>query len=330
MSIIGIERLIYGVESLEEAARFFNDFGLVQEADASAADRVTFRLPEGSRVILLPLGHPDLPKNSLIQGAGVQEVIWGVDSQAALDALVAGFSSEMEVVRGDDGVARFVAPFGIPMGLVPFGKRAIAAAPQAINSPGHIGRMNQNRRWRVRAAPKVIAHVVFAIPDYEAGYGFMIEKLGFRVTDKQCGFGIYLRADGTFNHHNFLLLNANAHLPDMDGTVKFHHANFGVDDIDEIMIGANHMSRKGWEASHFGLGRHRVDSALFYYLPCPAGGEAEYGTDSDCVDDSWVPREWLNPLFGYAHHVHNLPPFLQDEPSWDFRYLPDAVAGEVR
>ena len=87
------------------------------------------------------------------------------------------------------------------------------------------------------------------------------------------------------------------------------------------MLGANHMERCGWPKSHFGLGRHRIDSALFFYLPCPAGGEAEYGADADYVDDSWVPRDWVEPLFGFAHFVHNLPPFLATEPAWDVRYL---------
>ena len=149
----------------------------------------------------------------------------------------------------------------------------------------------------------------------------MIDKLNFRLTDIQCGFGMCLRADGSSNHQNFLLVNAKAPLPDLDGTTKFDHANFGVEDLDEIMVGANHMVRRGWEASHLGLGRHRIDSALFYYLPWPAGGEAEYGADSDCIDNSWVPREWDHPLFGFAHHVHNLPPFLREEPVWSLKYL---------
>ena len=94
------------------------------------------------------------------------------------------------------------------------------------------------------------------------------------------------------------------------------------------MLGCAHMQRQGWEPSHFGLGRHRVDSALFYYLDCPAGGEAEYGTDGDLLDENWVPREFINPLFGYAHYMHNLPDFLKQEPSWDIRYLtPDEARG---
>ncbi|MDF2120267.1 hypothetical protein PY365_32375 [Roseiarcaceae bacterium H3SJ34-1] len=326
MGIIGIERLVYGVDDLETSARFFEDFGL--EREKSASEAVTFLLPEGSRVVLLPLGHPSLPKKSLVSGPGVHEVVWGVDSAQTLEALAGGLTPDLAVSRGDDGIARFVPSFGIPMGLRVFAKTPVISAPDPLNAPGHVRRLNQHRKWRRRAHPKVIAHVVFALPDFDTAYRFMMHKLNFRLTDSQRGFGTYLRADGANNHHNFLLLNANAPLPDMDGTLKFHHANFGVEDIDEMMVGANHMVRRGWEPSHFGLGRHRIDSALFYYLPCPAGGEAEYGADSDCVDDGWVARDWDHPLFAYAHHVHNLPPFLREEPVWNFNYLTDeATAG---
>lgn len=327
MAIVGVERLTYGVADLAVATRFFEDFGLVIEK--TSGDAASFVLPEGSRIRLLPLAHPSLPQGSRVSGCGVHEVIWGVDSAEALESLVDGLAPELEVSRAEDGIARFVPAFGVPMGLRVFAKKPVICAPDPVNAPGHIRRLNQHRKWRLRARPKAIAHVVFAVPDFDTAYRFMIDKLNFRLTDAQRGFGIYLRADGANNHHNFLLLNANAPLPDMDGTTKFHHANFAVEDLDELMVGANYMVRKGWEASHFGLGRHRIDSALFYYLPCPAGGEAEYGADSDCVDDGWVPRDWDHPLFGFAHHVHNLPPFLIEEPVWHFNFLtqqsPEAV-----
>ena len=47
---------------------------------------------------------------------------------------------------------------------------------------------------------------------------------------------------------------------------------------------------------------------------------------ADAVDDSWIPRHWSNPMFGYAHFVSNLPPFLLDEPSWDFHYITEGDA----
>jgi catechol 2,3-dioxygenase-like lactoylglutathione lyase family enzyme len=325
MAILGIDTLVYGVEDIETSTRFFEDFGL--RLVESSAEESRFELPEGSMVVLRPLGHPSLPQ-STIEGPGVREVIWGVDSAQSVEALARGLGTDRTIQRDDDGTVHFVTDFGGAMGLRVFAKKPVLTAPDPLNSPGRVNRLNQHRKWRLRAHPKVIAHVVFSMPAYREAAEFMIKRLGFKLSDSQRGFGEYLRADGSNSHHTLLLLNANAPIPGMDGKHRFHHANFGVEDIDEIMVGANYMTRHGWEPSHLGLGRHRVDSALFYYLPCPAGGEAEYGADADCLDDSWVPREFVQPLFAYSHFVHNLPPFLMQNPEWNFKYLTGIEPGE--
>lgn len=319
MPINGIETLVYAVKDVDECTRYFADFGL--KLLEALPDYSHFRLPEGSNVLLCRHGHAGLPAGSRVCDDGVHEVIWGVDSQAELDRLAQGLANDRDVTRDAEGTVRFVTDFGVAMGLRHFAKVPVLCSPDPLNAPGKIGRLNTHRKWRERARPRGIAHVVFAVPDFEAGYEFMCKRLEFRLSDSQRGFGKYLRAPGTYSHHNLLLLNANAPIPGMDGTLRFHHANYAVEDIDEIMIGANYMTRKGWQESQLGLGRHRIDSALFYYLPCPAGGEAEYGADSDCVDDSWVPRDWDEPLFGYSQFVHNLQPFLLEEPAWEFRYI---------
>lgn len=329
MAITGIESLVYGVDDVALATRFFEDFGLPLVERSETLGR--FQLNEGSSVIIRHRDDPTLPATTM-EGIGVREVIWGIDTPEALDMLATKLDSSCEVRRDADSTIRFHTSFGLPMGLRHFVRKPVVYAPDPVNAPGRVNRLNQHRKWRERARPKVISHVVFAVSDYEAAYVFMRDQLGFRLSDSQRGFGMYIRCDGSNNHHNLLLLNANAPFPEMDGKFRFHHANFGVEDIDEIMAGANHMTRKGWEHSHFGLGRHRIDSALFYYLPCPAGGEAEYGADADYVDDNWIPRDWQEPLFAYAHFVHNLPPFLQQPPAWKLRYMteeaPQATGGK--
>ena len=322
MSITSIASVVYGVSDVETSTRFFQDFGLKIENrnDQSA----TFRLPEGSSVVIRDENDPALPETRMV-GPGVREVFWGVDGSEVLEKLAENLSHNCEVTKDPDGTVHFQTPFGIPMGLQIFHKKSVTCVPEPANAPGRIVRLNHPRRWRTRACPKGIGHVVFAIPEFEKGAAFMRERLNFRLSDEQVGFGLYLRAPGSNNHHNFLFLNADSPLPGMDGSVKLHHVNFVVEDLDEIMIGANHMTRCGWEPSHFGLGRHRIDSALFYYLPCPAGGEAEYGADSDQVDDTWIPRRWPDPLFAYSHFVHNLPPFLEQEPAWTLEYMTDEV-----
>jgi len=321
MAIIGIESLVYGVEDLQQSTRFFEDFGLSlhQEGDFSV-----FKLEEGSRIILRHIDDPLLPQSSLI-GFGVQETIWGVDTQDSLDSLSKILGQDRDLKIDEDGTVHFLTDCGLAMALRLFQKKAVLTAPDALNSPGRINRLNQHRKWRLRARPKVLQHVVFAVKDFEKTFNFMRDRLGFRLSDYQRTFGIYARADGCNNHHNIFFLNANLPLSGHDDNVRFHHANFGVEDIDEMMVGANYMERKGWEKSHFGLGRHRIDSGLFYYLPCPAGGEAEYGADADYVDDNWIPRDWEEPAFGFAHYVHNLPPFLQEEPGWVVKYLEGSV-----
>jgi catechol 2,3-dioxygenase-like lactoylglutathione lyase family enzyme len=325
MAILGIDTLVYGVEDIKTSTRFFEDFGL--RLVESSAEESRFKLPEASHVLLRPLDHPSLPQ-STIEGPGVREVIWGVDSAQSVETLTRGLGSDRTIQRDDDGTVHFVTDFGGAMGLRVFAKKPVLTAPDPLNSPGRVNRLNQHRKWRLRAHPKVIAHVVYSMPAYLEAAEFMIKRLGFKLSDSQRGFGEYLRADGSDSHHTLLLLNADAPIPGMDGKHRFHHANFGVEDIDEIMVGANYMTRHGWEPSHLGLGRHRVDSALFYYLPCPAGGEAEYGADADCLDDSWVPREFVQPLFAYSHFVHNLPPFLMQNPEWNFKYITGIEPGE--
>jgi catechol 2,3-dioxygenase-like lactoylglutathione lyase family enzyme len=326
MAILGIDTLVYGVDDVKTSTRFFEDFGLRLVESSSEESR--FELPEGSHVVLRPLGHPSLPQ-STVEGPGVREVIWGVDSARSVEALARELGADRKIQRDDDGTIHFVTDFGNAMGLREFAKKPVLTAPDPVNSPGRVNRLNQHRKWRLRAYPKVIAHVVFSVPAYRQAAEFMIKRLSFKLSDSQRGFGEYLRADGSNNHHTLLLLNADAPIPGMDGKHRFHHANFGVEDIDEIMVGANHMTRCGWEPSHLGLGRHRVDSALFYYMPCPAGGEAEYGADADCLDDSWVPREFIQPLFAYSHFVHNLPPFLMQNPEWNFTYITGIVSSEA-
>ena len=318
MPIIGIESLIFGVGDLPACSRFFEDLGLPLVRNGEATSH--FKLANGSNVHLHPSNSPLLPAR---QGdpTGVREVVWGVDSASSRDAMGEDLARDHSITRDGDGTIHFDPGFGVPMALRLFDKRRVTNAPEPLNAPDVVNRLNRPKKWRRRALPKVISHVVFAAHDHLAAAEFMCRRLNFRISDIQESFAVYLRADGTTDHHNFLLVNASLPLPGFDGTDRFHHANFSVEDLDEIMVGVNYMQRRGWPSSEVGLGRHRIDSALFYYFPSPAGGEIELGADADQIDDSWIPRRWPVPLFAYAIFVHNLLPFLQTEPEWTFEYI---------
>ncbi|HBF31616.1 VOC family protein [Rhizobium sp.] len=317
MAIVGIESLIFGVDDLALSSKFFDDFGLVRKS--SSETYTHYRLDEGSSVILHHIDDPVLPK-SVYQGTGVKEVIWGVDTQANLDELVERIAKTQPVVRDDDGTVHFHSGSGLPIALRVFSRKKVTYAPDPVNAPGHVNRLNTPRKWKTRARPKTITHTVFAVPDPRAEYEWYRDHLDFRMSEEQIGMGFYLRCDGANEHHNLFLINMK--FPALPGYPLYHHTNFGVEDIDELMIGTNYMTRRGWRTGPLGSGRHRIASALFSYLQCPAGGEAEYGADSDYIDDNWIPREW-NQVFGTYCWMHNIPSFLGNSQKWEFRLHPE-------
>ena len=109
MAILGIDTLVYGVHDIKTSTRFFEDFGL--RLIESTSEESRFELPEGSRVVLRPLDHPILPL-STIEGPGVREVIWGVDSARSVDKLARELGADRETRRDDEGTVHFVTDFG--------------------------------------------------------------------------------------------------------------------------------------------------------------------------------------------------------------------------
>lgn len=316
--INGVETVVYGVEDVDLCVRYFSDFGLPlieREPGVSAL----FELEEGSSVVILPLAEAVVPGQSLV-GYGVQQVIWGVSDQKHFDRAVAKLRRTTDVTIDADGTARFLDCDGIAMGLRLYPKQRIWGAPDPVNSYDNVNRINTHRKWRLKANPKTIQHVVFQVPNPDASWAWYRDNLDFRLSDVQQGFGVFARAPGTSDHHNIYWLKADLPFPGLDGKTRFNHVNYGVEDLDEVMVGAKHMELRGWQKSAWGIGRHRIASSVFMYLPCPAGGDAEYGTDSDVLDDSWVPRTW-NARFGTMSFMHNLQPWILDEAPWEVGYV---------
>jgi catechol 2,3-dioxygenase-like lactoylglutathione lyase family enzyme len=287
--LLGVESLVYGVDDLETSTRFFEDFGL--EVVSKAPDESRFQLPEGSSVVLHRHDDPRLPP-PFLRAPGPREVVWGVDSERSLQTLLSDLRRDRPVSVDAEGTAHCQDDAGLRIGFRVFERRA----PAEVDAPGenHLGRVvrwDRHRAWYEAARPKQINHVVFGVPDVDRAAAFYSGRLGFRVTDIMRGFGLFMRCDGRHDHHNLFLLK----VPQL----TFSHVSFGVESIDELMIGANDMQRRGW-TSEVGLGRHRISSLLFYYLSCPAGGQAEYSADSDYLTDDWKPRLW-DAEFGHYH-----------------------------
>ena len=290
MSILGVESVIYGVEDMALCTRFWEDFGL--NPVSRSESEVIFDVATGSRVILRKIDDPTLPA-AYFPGSGVRETVFGVDTPEALEKLVAGLATDRVVRRDPDGTAHFSADDGTTLALRVWHKKPVLSRPDPVNAPGQIVRLNLHRKWIVRTKPKTINHVVYFSDDYVSAFEFFRDRLGFRLTDHSKANGIFCRADGTYEHHTvFWVTTRHASLKGKKG---YAHIAFGVDDIDEVMIAANYMQEHGWSEDRPytpGLNRHRISSAIYYYFPCPAGGDAEIHCDTDYLDDNWIPRAW--------------------------------------
>lgn len=329
MTILGVESVVFGVADVAEHARFWTDFGLPVEMVGER--EAVFRLASGSRVIVLAHGDPRLPSPDPFPGDGLKETVWGVESAEALEAIAASLAGEVAVTRAADGTVRCTCPDGQPIALRVWAKRPVVSEVSPVNTPAHYPRFNQHRIWRHKAIPKTINHVVFFSPDYVGSFEFYERHMGFRYVDHSKGTGIFARAPGTFEHHAIFWVNCD--LPIAPDHFKFMHIAFGMDDIDEVMLGANIMERKGWKNASMnssgGISRHRISSAIYYYCDMPGHcGEAEYHADTDYLDDNWVPRAW-DFRFGSLLWSNNAPPiFRGDNIPWDMTFDADRASFE--
>jgi catechol 2,3-dioxygenase-like lactoylglutathione lyase family enzyme len=327
MAILGVESAIFGVDDLASCTRFWADFGLAPVSGDETES--VFEVATGSRIVVRRRGDPRLPAD-WFPWCGIKETIWGVDTAEALEMLVANLATDREVRRDADGTAHFLGDDGIPLGLRVWAKRPVVSQPDPVNAPGCIQRLNQHRKWRQRCIPKTINHVVFFSDDYVSSFEFYRDRLGFRLADHSKGLGVFARADGTNEHHSIFWVNTA--LPITPGRQGFMHIAFGLEDIDELMLGANIMEEKGWHNSSpntsGGLSRHRISSAIYYYVENPNGGEAEYHVDTDYLDDNWVPRAW-DWKFGSLLWAHKTPSFFRtDNANWDMSFDPEGKSLE--
>ncbi|TDT98429.1 catechol-2,3-dioxygenase [Streptomyces sp. 846.5] len=294
MTIVRIERAVYGVEDVAECARFFEDFGLdpVHKSDAS----VELATRTGQIVELRPLDDPTLPA-AVEPGSTIREIVWGVGSQAELDRLHTELGRDREVTVDGEGVLHTLDETGYGIGFAVVALQASQPTDRPVNTHGDVRRWNAPIDPFGRVRPLRLCHVALNIPKegHERATDFYLDRLGFRATDVVKPMGTFMRAEGDSDQHTILL----CHRPDRAGV---NHTAYEVRDFDEVVLGANHMIEQGWREARK-LGRHTVGSNVFRFVHAPCGGRVEYAADMDRADDSFETRvhETTPP-----HHIWTL------------------------
>jgi catechol 2,3-dioxygenase-like lactoylglutathione lyase family enzyme len=286
MSIIGLDEVTLTADDLEAGKRFLRDFGL-QEVE-TGAHGATFHARDGTGLRLRKAGDRSLPA-ARGSGANFHEAIWGVRDKPALEEIGARLGTDREVKRGPDGVLRTTDGDGNAIAFQVSQRRPFEAEPSLVNVPGRAPARAANRTadYASPIRPCTFSHLVLWSADVKRSEAFYTERLGFRVTDRFTGAGVFMRAPGNADHHNLFFIRR----PEMP-TAGLNHIAFHVRDATEVMLGGMALVKKGWQTA-WGPGRHIFGSNHFWYFKSPFGGNLEYDADMDVVDDSWQPREAL-------------------------------------
>ena len=280
--ILGIDRITYGVADLATCRKFFLDWGLKLVHDAGEA--LDFETLNSCEVHVRHREDPTLPP-AIEDGPTLREVVWGVQAQADLDRLRDALGPEAHFAARY-GTLHAADPNGLALGFRVSHKRAIDVKGVPINAWGQAGRgINRRSTFYERAAPIEVGHVVFFTDRLAEAERFYVERLGFCVSDRYPGRGLFLRCAPEGGHHDLFLLQPPV------AKRGLNHVAFAVRDVHEVFGGGLHISRCGWE-TELGPGRHPISSAYFWYVKNPAGGLIEYYTDEDQLDGAWEPRDF--------------------------------------
>lgn len=298
MTIQRVETLVYGVErdKLADGIRFYEDFGLgvVEKGD----DGSIFRTRENQRIVVYANNDRRLPAPpDFLPSSSVRETVWGVDTQAALDAIEAELAKDTELTKDEGGTLHCVDPCGYAIGFTLANIEEVGVDAPIANFQDTYPRLNKrfvdnaddatlDQGAQIR--PLRIGHVVFGLPDdmRNVSVAFYTERLNFKLTDIVNGMGDFMRCDGSTYHHVLFLTHGRK--------PGFNHVAFEVKDFDEIIKGGKYLRDHNWDTSR-NPGRHNLGSNLHWYFENPCGGESEYFADMDRMDDSWEPRVWEKP-----------------------------------
>jgi catechol 2,3-dioxygenase-like lactoylglutathione lyase family enzyme len=256
MGITGIDSITYGVEDVEQCRRFFADWGLKSRGE-------DFETLNGCEVKIRHKDDPSLPA-AMEPGSTLREVIWGTDGWKELTPCT--------------------DPNGLALSFRKSRKRAIDSKGVPVNGWGLNQRVDMSSPIYERAEPVEVGHLVLFTDRLAEMERFYIERLGFHLSDRYPGRGVFVRCTPEGGHHDVFVLQTPVSKPGIN------HVAFTVRDIYEVFGGGLNISRRGW-TTEIGPGRHPISSAFFWYVKCPAGGLAEYYADEDYVTPAWKPRE---------------------------------------
>ena len=139
-----------------------------------------------------------------------------------------------------------------------------------------------------------LGHCVINVTDYQKSLAWYQAQFGLLksdeifIGDESAVLGSFMRCDkgdDFVDHHTLFLVGT--------GAPGFNHAAWEVANFDDLMLGRDVLTRKGYTPV-WGIGRHVLGSQIFDYWRDPWGHMVEHWTDGDMLNASTPPN--LEPV----------------------------------
>jgi catechol 2,3-dioxygenase len=276
MSLTGLRSVELGVTDVAAAARFYSEvWGLAPVASPGGTVHLRGTGAPHHVVAVHPRATPEL-----------LSVTFNAGSRADIDALhtavgraALGRPAPIAEPGGGYGFA-FVDPEGRIF-------RAIAGDARHADAGD------------VRDRPRALAHVVLNSADVPRATAFLVDVLGFRLTDQTRMMDFMTCND---HHHNVAFAHADA--------ATLNHIAFEVPDLESVMRGTGRLRDHGYRIE-WGVGRHGPGNNVFAYFIGPDDFVVEYTAEVERIDASYRvgrPDDWKWPPGRVDHWGVSDPP----------------------
>ena len=205
---------------------------------------------------------------------------------------------------------RLTDPLGYQLELI-CGMQQLDPLPvrKAILNTGDNKYNRAGKLMRLPAGPshvKRAAHAVLMTPNANSKIQWYRDVLGLVCSDEVyagskdniiASFNRVDKGETYVDHHIFLLIDGP--------TTGLNHLSFEAQDIDDIMLGHQHLVKANKYEHVWGIGRHVLGSQVYDYWKDPWGRVHEHWTDSDVLNNSYTTQshaaeDGLNSQWGEA------------------------------
>lgn len=284
VAVADIAYVVYDHPDLDEAERFYRDFGLVTAA--RRPDELLMRGADGQPYCYVAR-KADRPRAVAI---GMR-----VNSREDLERAAREEGVEMEPIDclGGGWRVRLASPMGVDFELV-HGCRPLEPLPMrdplVLNHASNKARRGQWQRAVTEPAQVLrLGHVALVSSDFKSHAQWLQQRLGMKPSDilydgtpdnALGGFFHCTGGDDWVDHHTIALFPAPV--------CGIHHASFEVQDFDAQFHGNKFLLAQGRKPL-WGVGRHILGSQVFDYWFDPQGNVVEHFTDGDLVRPGKAP-----------------------------------------